>query len=667
MFRRMVALVSLGGVAIALASCDNRFPSTNGTNDGSTTSAQEKPEVAIGDPLYSPAEIVKAPKVAATSTPQADPIVIPNAQLVVPYTENVPTKNNGTLWQICTELTPDTPEKDIFVHPVDPSKKYRRLREGDHVKAGQLVALLDDKVARAKYNAAKTDLESSEAKMHESKNVADKQAEVADVFSRPNIASKVEQMKAIAEAATARKYYAESIGEWQKAGKSLEIADVQLKEHELRATIGGIIKTIYRKPGESVKELEPVLQIQNLDTFRAEGMLPVQYLPILPNARGKQVFLEPSSQLAPLQELMGHWQAVTGVAVSKDARKPLVVTTSEDRTVRVWDRTTKQQKAYFQFETPIRAVACTGAKAKENLALFGGDDGIGRIIDLDAINTAEQGRKLKEGHRGRINSVAFSPDGLHCATADDKEIFIWKTDSGELAYKIHAEHRGPITSIQFTPQARLVSVARDRTIRIWELGDKAARIAKVGENNRPGIIYNRSGNVDVLGVSPDGSKVLFDQEQSLQVRGIDDQRTVAVMPSPSDSTQFTGFAIFSPQADLVIAAGTGDNPLGVWRQPHPGSTRAFQRVRLAVGNSKPTCAAFDPNGTFAVVGTQDNRVLIFARPEKTEVDRTYPATITYIDQAVESTDRKVRLWAELPNPGMPLLPGDNVDLVIPVQ
>lgn len=656
---------AIGLVALGMAACDGRLPglSSSGTAASHHSDAKSPPaEVDIGGPLYTKVEPPPAPAVKPPAGAHSDPIVINGAQLTIPLTQNVPTENPGALWQICTEVAPGerVNPADVFEHPMVKDKKYRRLREGDTVVRGQLVALLDDQVARAKYNAAVTDLAASEEKLVAAQTVEQTAKQSFDVFTASGSASsKVERLKAQQDWAAAIKQIADAKGERDKNREAMNIAKVQLDKHELRSSINGVIKAIYRKPGEAVKEQEPVLQIQNLDTLRAEGMLPAQYLPLLPNPREKMAFIEPSAQLAPKQDLPGHWAAVTGVAVANNPRKPLIVTTSEDKTVRVWDRNTGSQKYLYPLPVAGRAVACTSSRSQQNLALIGGDDGVGQLLDLERIGEPEPVRKLKDTLKGRVNSVAFAPDGSFCAIADDKEVIVFDTASGGMKYRFNAGHRGPITSIQMTPQARLVTAARDKTVRVWDLGEKGARL-----NTQ---LDHRAGNVDVLGVSPDGQKIIFDQDRALHVRNLFEQRTEAVMLAPTESSQFTGFAIFSPDAALVIAAGTADNPLGVWKLPAPGSTRAYQRARLAVGNSVPSCAAFSPDGSYAVVGTQDNRVLVFARPEKADMERQYPAVIKLLDPSVESTDRKVRIWAELPNPGMPLLPGDTVTIVIPPQ
>jgi len=657
MARRLFGMAALGTTIIAISACDGRIPFSGQTNNNNVT-ASAPADVNIGSPLYEPTAAPVAPKVATKGT-QADPIVIQNAQITVPRTENVPSKNNGTLWQICTELTPgqNVPKDDIFEHPIDPNKKYRRLKEGENVVRGQLVALLDDRVAQAKHQAALVKNKAYKEILEKSTMASQSQEKSLKVLETPGIASKLEVEKARTEYMNALKQQADAQGNYDQSFEEIRASKVQLEEHELRAAIDGRIKTRYRNPGESVKELEPVLMIENLGTLRVEGGMPIQYLPYLTNAHGKEVWLEPSAQLGPLQELIGHWSAVTGVAVSKNAQKPLIVTVSEDKTLRVWDQKSRSQIATYSLDTPIRAVACTGPKSQLNLALFGADDGYGYLYNLDASGN-DAVKKFKAKHKGRVVAVAFSPDGQNCATADDKEIIIWDTEKLEPRYRFSAEHRGPITSLQFTPQTKLVSVARDRTVRVWDLGDKGAKL-----NN---VLDNRSGNVDVLGVSPDGQRILFDQERSLHVRNLNDQRTEAILPAPTDSTQFTGFAVFSHDGKLAITAGTADNPLGVWKLPDTGN-RAYQRVRLAAGGSIPTCAAVAPEGGFVVIGTQDHRVLLYAKPEKTDLEKQYRAFITNLELSLDSTEKKLRLWAELDNPGMPLIPGDTIQIVVPIQ
>jgi WD40 repeat protein len=90
----------------------------------------------------------------------------------------------------------------------------------------------------------------------------------------------------------------------------------------------------------------------------------------------------------------------------------------------------------------------------------------------------------------------------------------------------------------------------------------------------------------------------------------------------------------------------------------------IRRLSLPPGGHA-LCGAFSPDGTFAVTGTQDSRVLVWSIPSKYETDRVLKARVTLRDSVIDS-DRKARLWAILAKPeGINLPAGDTVTLVIP--
>src|SRR5262249_27632812 len=79
--------------------------------------------------------------------------------------------------------------------------------------------------------------------------------------------------------ATATKYKEEAEAKRAgllKAQRELGQAVTTLKMHTIRASIDGVIKSVYKQPGESVKNLEPVLQIQNPNDLRVEAQVEVQ-------------------------------------------------------------------------------------------------------------------------------------------------------------------------------------------------------------------------------------------------------------------------------------------------------------------------------------------------------------------------------------------------------
>jgi len=663
MVGRAILFASVGAAAMTLAACEFKTASA-----GNPTAAPASPVAAmpadIGEPLYqsvSPTPRPQQPKDAIL----ADPIVVRNCQVTLPQTQNVPSKNDGKILAFCTEIAPgeDVPESEKYVHQRT-GKIYRKLHESNIVKKDQLIAILDDAVPAAKRDVARAAKVAAEAKKVAAiklEVVAKAELQVQQDLKQKNATTLSDYRRAEAQWDQSVAGIAEAEGNLQKAVEEDKMSLVELGEYEIRTSIPGMIKRLYRKPGESVKALEPVAEIQNLDMLRVEGLLDYQNLSAISNQRDMEVIVEPSPQFGPLQYLEGHLQPVRSVAVNKDKSRPLIVSSSDDKTVRVWDRKTKEQLKIFVNTVPVRAVACTSATASENLCLTGADDGVPRLYNLDTLAPAWKDGETPKAefngrHTGQIVSVAFAPNGKYCATADNRDIILWDVTTGDQKYKFAAHHKAPITYIQFTPQCALVSEARDHSMALWSLGQSGAKVDK--------SIDDRHNDVDVLGVNADGTRVLFDQERELRVLTTD-RKTEGVLPAPSEASQFVGFALFSPDDRLVLAAGTGDNPLQLWKAPQPG-VRGYLVRRLALppgGNA--LCGAFAPDSTFAVTGTQDSRVLVWEMPGKDETNREIRAKVILRDPTID-TDRKARLWAILAKPeGIDLPAGDTVNIVIP--
>src|SRR5207244_1580354 len=113
------------------------------------------------------------------------------------------------------------------------------------------------------------------------------------------------------------------------------------------------------------------------------GMLDVQYAWIGARINRAQnpvkAVVDRAEYISPERDLPGHFQPVRAVAISRDPKKPLIVSASEDKTVRVWDRVAGQV-ATWRHDVPVRAVACTPKTAEANLCLTGADDGIARLF-----------------------------------------------------------------------------------------------------------------------------------------------------------------------------------------------------------------------------------------------------------------------------------------------
>ena len=677
---RSIAITAFVGLTIfAVAACDSGWAqrSASGDSDDEPVAGSESrsASVDIGKPLYAPKEIA-APRIDPAN-PQGvavDPVVVP-CHLTVVNKEDVPSLRDGSLNFIGTELKPgelETLPKDLVIEvPIAREmKKFRRLREGDYVEKDQLMAMLDDRLARAdkaskdaKVAVAEAELIAARKTTEEARARYDTQVRLAHT-SVGKVTSE-EELRG-AKLLWEKSGY-EAVGKQEavkQAKLESESAQTVLELHEIRASMPGVILHIYKSPGEAVRSGDPVFSLRDLKRIRADGLLDRQQVPKLQNAT--RIVIEPSEPQNPQQTLIGHFQEITGVAVSNDPKNPVIVSSSDDGTVRVWDRTTHHERRILRpagttsnRDTGVRAVACTPPGARGNLCLSGSADGSARIWDLDGQNDQPL-RELSEHHHGAITCVAFSPDGLTCVTAgDDHQIRLWDTETGKLRYRFPNGHRAAVTAVQFTPLAQLVSTGRDNTLRIWQLGENGAHLEAT--------LDRRSGEVSQLGVSPDGRTALFDQGRSLRLLSLPGGTTEGVLFNPTPTANFSTFALFSPDARLIVTAGATEGRLQLWRSPTPATGGRGYEVRQLVfyqRSSVPTCACFSPDGSYLVTGTRDKQVQIWSVPSQSEIEQELKAELRLVEKVVESTAGQVRIWADLPNTGDRLYPGTTVNMTI---
>ncbi|MCI0689440.1 MAG: HlyD family efflux transporter periplasmic adaptor subunit, partial [Sporichthyaceae bacterium] len=426
----------------------------------------------------------------------------------------------------------------------------------------------------------------------------------------------------------------------------------------IRSKIDGVIKVIYKQDGEAIKSLESIMLLQNPNRLRVEGLVELQHAGLL--TEGMSVTVEASRPEKPELVLRGHLQEVTGVAVADDGQgRPLILSGSEDRTVRIWDRVDGKQLYTLRFPSAVRAVACA-PDGKQNLAVAGTAEGSAWLLRGFSSTKEPTLAALGGRHKGPVTCAAFSPDGKLLATGgEDHLIRLWDTSNGELLHLCPPDqgHRGAVTSLHFASNTELVSAGRgDQSVRVWRLG---ANSLPSGVNEFP----RRSGDVADLGVSPDGKRVLFDQGRDLQVLSLATGQIEGVLHNTSPAMNFTTMALFSPKdGKLVLTASASENRLQLYRSPV--GARCAEIRQLVWPTSPATCGVFDPQGRFAVTGMKDRSVLVWQMPSPQEVDQELRATITTVDRSLDAGARQVRIAAEVDNPNGHLVPGDTATLVI---
>jgi len=559
------------------------------------------------------------------------------------------------------DLEPFEPNKLALVKQ---KQHFRRLKPGAVVKEGQLLGMINPELALDELGMAIAELDASEAKyLASGETKKEAKTRLDRLLSIQKMGGAVAQEEVDGARLTVERYRYEEIENLQgmvTAKKKLGRALTSLNQHEIRARISGVVKVIYKNKGEAVKGVEKgadtVMVLQNSSLLKIDGKVDIQYARSL--RAGMEVVVEPVHRESHELAFRGHLEPITGVAVSKNG---LIVSASGENQVFVWDRARVNQAKGLLKLHRVRTfvVACTPLDdAAHNYCLTGGEDGIGRLWNLDALtdNVKQVSKPVLEftdGHHKPITAVAFGPKGKWCATgSDDSTICIWDVATGTKLETLTG-HRGKITSVQFASENQLVSASVDQMLLLWNLKENGA-VDKIKK------LEGRGGEVAMLGVHPNGKQVLFDQGKELRLLSLPDGQYTGSLQNAGAMT-FTTMALFSPDGKLILTNGAAEGRLQVWRTP-TATTRGYELSQL-IWNSPATCGAFSPDGKFVVTGSKDSYLLVWPLPAKEMIEKQLKARIISVDTSLEDSSG-VLVHAQMTNPNNLLLAGDKATLVV---
>jgi WD40 repeat protein len=636
--RHWLAAAAVGSATLTLTACNNTTP------EPATREATASAPVDIGASLYHAEAMPQLPPPEARGQLITIPGVVQSDVRI-----QVPAEVDGIIDLIATPLekgeqySPNDPE--IVFHPRDPNMVYRRLRENDRVRKGQQLARLDEQLVQLTIRQNKALIKASQDAIAAAQESEEAQQKAYDLLKDVKGAvSESEKLNSIALVARYKENRVSAQKDLRKFEGELATAEAQLRRHFIQSRINGRIVKLLKSRGEFAKAGEPILEIQATDRVRVEGKLDAQYANQV--RRGMKVIVEPARPVGPNPLYNpGHRQEVTAIAVTSHPGRPMIVSGGQDGTALVWDVFGTKQSYRLPHPAGVRAVAATSAKAKQNLVATGGEDGKVRVWNLSSPDKMprEPFITFEDAHAGAVTAAAFSPDGRFLATASGRDVFVWSVGERKKLYEVPAEHRDAVMAMRFTPQATLVTAARDRTIRVWKLGDHGAAPQS--------LIDHRGGTVDVLGVSHDGAKVLFDKDPGrLDVVSLADERSVGTLQDSGGAARFATLALFSPDDRLVLTAGGEADQRGeltVWEAPQPGGRGAELRRLMAPRGAAITCAAFSPDANKRIIaaGTADGGVYFWTTPSERE-----KSIVGEVVSIVSADARSMQVRVEMPNP-----------------
>ncbi|KZS97342.1 WD40 repeat-like protein, partial [Sistotremastrum niveocremeum HHB9708] len=285
------------------------------------------------------------------------------------------------------------------------------------------------------------------------------------------------------------------------------------------------------------------------------------------------------------QMMKGHSKPLSCVKYSPDGWH--IATCANDRTVIIWDTATGHEEQVLKGH--LKVVSSVAYSPDGKYIASASHDKTVRIWD---IATGYQDQVLN-GHLDRVLSVAYSPDGNYIASASaDKTVIVWDAVTGQQKQCFEG-HSLPLHCVVYSPDGQhIASGSDDQTIRIWDTTAVQKELFEHHSGMVMSVTYSHCGQ-HIVSASDDRTVRIWDtttgQQEHLLKGHTDSVRSVAYSPD-----------------DQHIASGSADKSVRIW-EVATGHQKQVLNGHLHWVSS----VVYSPDGQHIATASSDKTVIIW--------------------------------------------------------
>jgi WD40 repeat protein len=292
------------------------------------------------------------------------------------------------------------------------------------------------------------------------------------------------------------------------------------------------------------------------------------------------------------RKLEKHNNTVWAVAFNHDGS--LLASVSEDKRIIIWDVRTEKLKNDLGSNNFIPISVAFNHNG--SMLAVGSDDKKIRIWDNVHTDT-EQSPRILEGHTEAVCTVAFNHDGSMLASGShDKNVKLWNVSTKEC--ETLEGHTEAVWKVSFNhDDSRLVSSSGDKTVKLWNVQTRKCHKTLTGHND----------SVRSAVFSLDGSKVISSTiNQNLRLWDTDTGNCLGSLLGYPNSNFVQSIAFNSKNS--MIAAGSDDQAIHLWNN----ITGEHEHIKALKGHEGTVWAvAFSPDGSILASGSADETVKLW--------------------------------------------------------